>query len=61
LTGANRGHSYLQMSGMVIGSMMEADYQLRQFEQRVRIQKRLARERARWESFEREIGKEDDE
>ncbi|KAK3308898.1 uncharacterized protein B0T15DRAFT_122155 [Chaetomium strumarium] len=52
---------YLQMSGMVLGSMIEADHRLRQYEARVRMQKRLAREQAYWQSFEREYGKDEEE
>jgi hypothetical protein len=52
---------YLQMSGMVLGSMIEADHRLRQYEARVRMQKRLAREQAYWQSFERQYGKDEDE
>ncbi|KAG7288767.1 hypothetical protein NEMBOFW57_005124 [Staphylotrichum longicolle] len=52
---------YLQMSGMVLGSMLEADHRLRQYEARMRVQRRLAREQAYWQSFEREFGKDEDE
>ena len=48
---------YIQMSGMVLGSMMEADSRLRAYEARVRAQRRLAREQAYWESFERQYPK----
>jgi hypothetical protein len=49
------------MSGMVLGSMMEADARLRQYEARMRVQRRLARDRAYWDTFEKEYGKDDDE
>lgn len=52
---------YLQMSGMVLGSMLEADHRLRQYEARMRVQRRLAKEQAYWQSFEREFGKDEDE
>ncbi|KAK4156302.1 Imidazoleglycerol-phosphate dehydratase-domain-containing protein [Chaetomidium leptoderma] len=52
---------YIQMSGMVLGSMMEADSRLRQYEARMRVQRRLAREQAYWKNFEREYGKDEDE
>ncbi|EAQ90690.1 hypothetical protein CHGG_02625 [Chaetomium globosum CBS 148.51] len=52
---------YIQMSGMVLGSMIEADSRLRQYEARMRVQRRLASERAYWERFEKEYGKDDDE
>ncbi len=40
------------MSGMVLGSMIEADGRLRQFEAGVRQQRRLARHRARMRELE---------
>ena len=46
---------YLQMSGMVLGGMIEADWRLRQYEQRVRMQKRILREQARWDQYEQEV------
>jgi len=49
------------MSGMVLGSMLEADHRLRQYEARIRVQRRLAREQAYWQSLEREFGKDEDE
>lgn len=52
---------YIQMSGMVLGSMIEADYSIRQYEARVRMQRRLERDRAAWQKFEEEYGKDDDE
>lgn len=48
------------MSGMVLGSMIEADSRLRAYEARMRVQRRLQREQAYWEKFEREYGKDDD-
>ncbi|KAJ4321660.1 hypothetical protein N0V84_005214 [Fusarium piperis] len=45
---------YLQMCGMVVGSMIEADGRLRQYEHQVRMQRRLMRERAKWERYEEE-------
>lgn len=49
------------MSGMVLGSMMEADSRIHAYEARVRAQKRLAMEQAYWRNFEREFGKDGDE
>jgi hypothetical protein len=49
------------MSGMVLGSMIEADSRLRQYEARMRVQRRAARDQAYWERFEREYGKDEDE
>ncbi|QUC19478.1 uncharacterized protein UV8b_03719 [Ustilaginoidea virens] len=48
---------YLQMSGMVLGGMIEADWRLRQYECQMRMQRRWMRERAKWERFEEEFGK----
>lgn len=49
---------YLQMSGMILGSMIEADYRMRQYEHQIRIQRRVAHDRAMWEMFEREYKEE---
>lgn len=48
------------MSGMVMGAWIEADYRLREYEARVRMQRRLNKERAVWRTYEEEYGKEDD-
>lgn len=48
------------MSGMVLGSMIEADARLRQYEARMRVQRRLAADRAYWERFEKEYGNDND-
>lgn len=52
---------YIQMSGMVFGGMIEADHRLREYEARVRMQKRIQRDRAMWQRFEEQYGKDDDE
>jgi hypothetical protein len=49
------------MSGMVLGSMMEADSRIHAYEARMRVQKRLAMEQAYWRNFEKEYGKGEDE
>ncbi|KAK9770432.1 hypothetical protein AB5N19_11462 [Seiridium cardinale] len=49
---------YLQMSGMILGGMLEADGAVRQYEARLRMQKRIARDRAMWETFEKEFEEE---
>ncbi|KAF6819766.1 imidazoleglycerol-phosphate dehydratase [Colletotrichum musicola] len=46
---------YIQMSAMVLGSMLEADHRLREYEARMRMQKRILRDRAKWERFEQEF------
>lgn len=51
----------MQMSAMVLGSMLEADNRLREYEARVRLQKRILRDRAKWERFEREFYENPDE
>ncbi|KAM0332951.1 hypothetical protein ACHAQA_001607 [Verticillium albo-atrum] len=43
---------YIQMSGMVFGSMIEADSRLREYEARMRMQRRIQRDRAKWREFE---------
>ncbi|KAI1084249.1 hypothetical protein F5B20DRAFT_524162 [Whalleya microplaca] len=50
---------YLQMSGMIVGSMIEADYRMRQYEQHVRMQRRIAHNRAMWGEYEKEIMEEE--
>jgi hypothetical protein len=42
------------MCGMVPGAMIEADSRLRAYEQRVRMQRRLMGDRAKWERYEEE-------
>lgn len=49
--------SYLQMSGMVLGGMIEADWRLRQYENQMRMQRRWMREKAKWQRYEEEFGK----
>lgn len=44
------------MSGMAFGSMIEADSRMRQYEAHVRMQRRMAKERAVWQSLQDEIG-----
>ncbi|KAI0434763.1 hypothetical protein F5Y09DRAFT_295585 [Xylaria sp. FL1042] len=39
---------YIQMSSMILGGMIEADSRMRAFEQQMRIQRAVARERAMW-------------
>ncbi|KAK3378305.1 hypothetical protein B0H63DRAFT_243797 [Podospora didyma] len=51
---------YIQMSGMVLGSMIEADYRLREYEATMRMRRRLMRDQAMWKSFEQQYGKDDD-
>lgn len=43
---------YLQMIGMTFGSMVEADHRLRVYEAQMRLQRRIARDRAKWKEFE---------
>ncbi|KAH7321787.1 hypothetical protein BKA65DRAFT_513022 [Rhexocercosporidium sp. MPI-PUGE-AT-0058] len=46
---------FLQMSGMILGACLEADHRVREYEAKVRMQKRLLRDRAVWESYEKEF------
>lgn len=56
MTNPNR---YLQMSGMILGGMIEADHRLRLYEYQMRMQRRVMREQAKWERYEEEFGKGD--
>ncbi|KAF2087590.1 hypothetical protein K490DRAFT_65421 [Saccharata proteae CBS 121410] len=49
---------FLQMSGMILGSMVEADRRLVAHEQFVRRQKRLVRDTAVWRRFEEDYEEE---
>ena len=53
-------YRYIQMSGMVLGSMLEADSRIREYEASMRMRRRIMREQAMWQSFEERYGKEDD-
>lgn len=46
------------MSGMVFGGMLGADRAVQDYEARVRMQKRISRDRAMWETFEKEYEEE---
>ncbi|KAK7912039.1 hypothetical protein PG985_014520 [Apiospora marii] len=50
---------YIQMSGMILGSMIEADSHMRQYEYRLRMQRQIARDRAKWEALEREFAEDE--
>jgi len=46
---------FLQMSGMILGSCLEADHRIRMYEAKVRMEKRMMRDRAVWEHYEQEF------
>jgi len=48
----------LTPEGMIMGACLEADNRIREYEVRVRMQKRLMRDRAVWERYEQEYGEE---
>ncbi|KAF2004528.1 hypothetical protein P154DRAFT_393187, partial [Amniculicola lignicola CBS 123094] len=48
---------YIQMSGMIVGSMIEADKRMVQYEHRVRHQKRMARDMEVWRRYEEDFEK----
>ncbi|KAL6849509.1 hypothetical protein ACO1O0_009050 [Amphichorda felina] len=48
---------YVQMSGMVLGSMIDADARLREYEHKMRMRRRWMKEKAKWEQYEEEITK----
>ena len=39
-----------------MGSCLEADHRIREYEAKVRMQKRIMRDRAAWEKYEQEFG-----
>jgi hypothetical protein len=41
--------------GMIMGACLEADHRIREYEVKVRMRKRTIRDRAVWESYEREF------
>jgi hypothetical protein len=43
------------MEGMIMGACLEADHRIREYEARVRMQKRMMRDRAVWEKYEQEF------
>ena len=45
------------MSGMVLGSMIDADARLREYEHKMRMRRRWMKEKAKWEQYEEEISK----
>ncbi|KAF2750252.1 hypothetical protein M011DRAFT_465031 [Sporormia fimetaria CBS 119925] len=45
---------YIQMSGMILGSMIEADKRMIAYEHRMRVHKRMARDAAMWRRYEEE-------
>ncbi|KAF2639033.1 hypothetical protein P280DRAFT_499800 [Massarina eburnea CBS 473.64] len=46
---------YIQMSGMILGGMIEADNRIRAYEHMIRHQKRLARDMEVWRRYEAEF------
>lgn len=43
------------LTGMIMGACLEADHRIRQYEAKVRMQKRMVRDRAVWERYEQEF------
>lgn len=43
---------FLQMSGMILGGCIEADSRIREYEAKVRIQKRMMRDQVVWDKYE---------
>ncbi|TRX88039.1 hypothetical protein FHL15_011094 [Xylaria flabelliformis] len=42
---------YIQMSSMILGGMIEADARMRRYEQRVRMNRMMARNQAMWQDL----------
>ena len=40
---------------MIVGGMIEADNRMRMYENRIRLQRRIARDQAKWERYEQEF------
>ncbi|EAA32149.1 hypothetical protein GE21DRAFT_7726 [Neurospora crassa] len=51
---------YIQMSGMVLGGMLEADHRIREYEKTMRMRRRIAADQAMWKQFEETYGKDED-
>jgi hypothetical protein len=45
-------HSYIQMSGMILGGYLEADKRMINYQHRIRHHKRLARDMEVWRRYE---------
>ncbi|EKD14893.1 imidazoleglycerol-phosphate dehydratase [Drepanopeziza brunnea f. sp. 'multigermtubi' MB_m1] len=43
------------LKGMILGACLEADQRVREYEAKVRMHKRMVRDRAVWESYEKEF------
>ena len=48
-------HFSADFRGMILGACLEADHRIRQYEAKVRMQKRIMRDRAAWEKYEAEF------
>jgi hypothetical protein len=48
---------FIQMSGMTVGSMIHADRRIREYEAKIRLEKRLQHERALWDTYHDENNK----
>ncbi|PKS07994.1 hypothetical protein jhhlp_006606 [Lomentospora prolificans] len=46
---------YIQLSAMIMGGMIEADNRMRMYEHRMRMQRRILRDQAKWERYEQEF------
>lgn len=46
---------FLQMSGMVLGGMVEAELRLQEFEAQMRLRRKVMAEQARWKHYEQEL------
>jgi len=45
---------FLQMSGMILGGCLEADHRIREFEVKMRMHKRMIRDKAVWDEYEQD-------
>jgi hypothetical protein len=58
--GLKHEYRYIQMSSMILGGMIEADARMRRYEQYMRMQRMVARDRAWRENYERELMEDDE-
>lgn len=53
-------YRYIQSAAMIMGGWIEADHRMRMYEDRVRLQRRMMQNRAKWERYEHEFAQNKD-
>lgn len=54
-------YRYIQSAAMIMGGWIEADHRMRMYEDRMRLQRRMMQNRAKWERYEQEFMQDKDE